>query len=151
MARRSMRCVDVNILVNAHRPESPDHEAYRDWLEAARRADEPLALAGLVLSGFLRVVTNHRVFREPTPLPVAVEFVEALRSTPNVVAVGPGARHWAIFMDLCRGIGARGDDIPDAYLAAIAVEHGATWYSADRGFARFRGLRWVHPLDAGGS
>lgn len=52
-------------------------------------------------------------------------------------------------MELCREIGARGNDISDAYLAVVAVENGATWYGADRGFARFPGLRWAHPLDAG--
>jgi uncharacterized protein len=114
-----------------------------------RRDDEPLALSSLVLSGFLRVVTYHRVFREPTPLATAVDFVQALRSSPNAVSVGPGGRHWDIFLELCREIGAHGDDVPDAYHAAIAVKNGATWYSADRGFARFRSLRWAHPLDAG--
>jgi toxin-antitoxin system PIN domain toxin len=144
-----MRCVDVNVLVYAHRPESPDHERYRDWLEQVRRDDEPLALSSLVLSGFLRVVTHHRVFREPTPLTTAVEFVETLRSSPNAVPVSPGGRHWGIFLALCREIDARGNDVSDAYHAAIAVESGATWYSADRGFARFRSLSWAHPLEAG--
>ena len=144
-----MRCVDVNVLAYAHRPESPDHERYREWLEQVRRDDEPLALSSLVLCGFLRVVTHHRVFREPTPLATAVDFVEALRSSPNAVPVSPGERHWDIFMELCREVGAHGNDVPDAYHAAIAVEHGATWYSADRGFARFRSLRWLHPLESG--
>jgi toxin-antitoxin system PIN domain toxin len=144
-----MRCVDVNLLVYAHRPESPDHERYRAWLERVRRDDEPLALSGLVLSGFVRVVSHHRVFREPTPRDTAIAFVDALRASPNAVPVSPGERHWGIFLELCREIDARGNDVADAYLAAIAVEHGATWYSADRGFARFRSLRWSHPLDAG--
>jgi hypothetical protein len=144
-----MRCVDVNVLVYAHRPESPDHERYRAWLEQARRDDEPLALSSLVLSGFLRVVTHHRVFREPTPLATAVDFVQALRSSPNAVSVSPGERHREIFVGLCREVGARGNDVPDAYHAAVAVENGATWYSADRSFARFRTLRWAHPLDGG--
>ena len=144
-----MRCVDVNVLVYAHRRESPDHERYRDWLEQVRRDDEPLALSSFVLSGFLRVVTHHRVFKEPTPLAAAVEFVEALRSSPNAVSVGPGERHWDIFLQLCREVDARGNDVPDANHAAIAVENGATWYSADRSFARFRSLRWIHPLDPG--
>ena len=143
-----MRCVDVNVLVYAHRPESPDHERYRDFLERIRREDEPLALSSLVLSGFLRVVTHHRVFREPTPLTTAVEFVRVLRSSPNVVSVGPGERHWGIFLGLCREIDASGNDVSDAFHAAIAVESGATWYSADRGFARFRSLRWAHPLES---
>jgi uncharacterized protein len=44
-------------------------------------------------------------------------------------------------------IDARGNDIADAYLAAYALENNATWLSSDRGFARFRRLRWSHPLD----
>jgi uncharacterized protein len=144
-----MRCVDVNVLVYAHRPESPDHERYRAWLEQIRQDDEPLALSSLVLSGFVRIVTHHRVFREPTPLATALDFVQAVRSSPNAVWVAPGPRHWDIFLQLCSEIGGRGNDVSDAYHAAIAVENGATWYSADRGFARFRSLRWAHPLDTG--
>jgi toxin-antitoxin system PIN domain toxin len=142
-----MRCVDVNVLVYAHRPESPDHERYRDWLEQIRRDDEPLALSNQILAGFMRVVSHHKVFREPTPLSTAVEFVRALQSSPNTVSVSPGERHSAIFLDLCGEIDARGNDVMDACHAAIAVEHGAVWYSADRGFARFHSLRWSHPLE----
>lgn len=142
-----MRCVDVNVLVFAHRPESPDHEAHRLWLDAARAAPEPLGLSDFVASGFLRVVTHPRVFREPTPLGVALEFVDALRASPATTAVAPGDRHWGIFTDLCRRVGAKGNVVPDAYLAALAVEQGSVWVSADRGFARFPGLRWAHPLD----
>ena len=87
-----MRCVDVSVLVFAHRPESPDHERYRGWLDLARRDDEPLALSDLVLSGFLRVVTHHRVSWEPTPLGTAMEFVQGLASSPNALRIGPGER-----------------------------------------------------------
>jgi toxin-antitoxin system PIN domain toxin len=142
-----MRCVDVNVLVYAHRPEAPDHDRYRAWLDEARSADEPLGVSPLVLSGFLRVVTHPRVFQEPTPLAVALAATEALRAGPNALAVEPGPRHWEIFTDLCRRADARGNLVPDAYLAALAIEHGGVWYSADRGFARFAGLRWRHPLD----
>lgn len=141
-----MRCVDTNVLVYAHRPESPDHERYRDWLDGCRGGDEALGLSALVLSGFLRVVTHPRVFRDPTPLDVALAFVEALRGTPQALGVAPGERHWGIFTRLCAEADARGNLVPDAYLAAMAIEAGATWYSADRDFARFSGLRWRHPL-----
>ena len=141
-----MRCVDVNVLVHAHRPEAPQHESYRDWLEDARVADEPLGLADLVLSGFLRVVTHPRVFREPTPLPVALDVVTRLRATPNAVRVAPGDRHWPIFTSLVNDADARGNRVPDAYLAAMCIEQGATWYSADRDFARFPGLDWRLPV-----
>lgn len=142
-----MRCVDVNLLVYAHRPEAPDHDRYRAWLEKARRADEPLGLSPLALSGFLRVVTHPRVFREPTPLTVALETVEVWRATPNAIELMPGARHFAIFTRMCRASDARGNLVPGAYLAAMALERGATWYSADRGFARFDELDYRHPLD----
>lgn len=143
-----MRCVDVNVLVYAHRRESPDHERYRDWFDAARQAPEPLGLAAIVASGFLRVTTHPRVFKEPSPLPVALDFVDAVRRSPSTVPVLPGPRHWDIFRALCERVGATGNTIPDAFLAAIAIEQGATWVSADRSFAGFPDLRWQHPLDA---
>lgn len=144
-----MRCVDVNLLVYAHRRESPDHDAYRRWLDDALRHDEALGLFDLVLSGFLRVVTHPRVFKEPTPLEPALTFVETLRTAPNALKIAPGPRHWDIFARLCRTADARGNHVPDAYLAALAIEQGATWWSADRGFARYSDLRWRHPLEPG--
>ncbi len=141
-----MLCVDVNVLVYAHRAESPAHDEYRDWLEAARVAPEPLGLADLVLSGFLRVVTHPRVFRDPTPLGLAVDFVEDLRDSDAVVTLAPGERHWGIFLDLCQRAEAKGNLVPDAFLAGLAVEQGATLVTADRGFARFPGLKVVHPV-----
>ena len=104
-------------------------------------------MSDLVLSGFVRVVTHPRVFVEPTPLVVALSFAELVRTAPASVKVSPGARHWELFRDLCEKTGARGNAVPDAYLAALAIELGATWISADRGFSRFSGLRWQHPLD----
>lgn len=144
-----MRCVDVNVLVYAHRPESPDHARYRDWLNHARRADEPLGVSSLVLSGFLRIVTHPRIFRDPTPLTDAMNFVESMHTAPNALWVQPGHRHWQIFTRLCRATDTRGNLVPDAYLAALAIEQGATWYSADRNFARFPELRWRHPIETG--
>jgi uncharacterized protein len=142
-----MRCVDVNVLVYAHRPEAPEHDRYRQWLEEARRADEPLGLPSIVLAGFARVVTHPRVFRDPTPLRDAFAFISALERGSNLVAAEPGPRHWSIFQRVGTSADARGNRVPDAYLAAIAIERGATLYTADRGFARFADLRWAHPLD----
>lgn len=142
-----MRCVDVNVLVYAHRPEAPSHAAYKAWLEDARRAHEPVGLSGVVASGFVRVVTHPRVFREPTPLGTALGFVEALRASPAVAEVEAGDGHWHVFTRLCRAVEATGNTVPDAYLAALAIEHNATWVTTDRGFARFPELRVVHPLD----
>ena len=143
-----MRCVDVNVLVYAHREDLPEHEPYRDWLEDSRGGDEPLGLSDLVLSGFVRVVTHPRIFREPTPLDIAIAFAQTLRDSPNALSLAPGSRHWKIFARLCRDADARGNLVPDAYLAALVIETGGTWYSADRGLARFADLDWRHPLDA---
>jgi toxin-antitoxin system PIN domain toxin len=87
------------------------------------------------------------VFRDPTPLERALEFTAALRAAPNALTVAPGPRHWDIFVRLCRSSDARGNLVPDAYLAAMTIERGATWWSVDRGFARFPELRWHHPLE----
>jgi uncharacterized protein len=141
-----MRCVDVNVLVYAHRRESPDHERYVAWLDDARRGPEPLGLPSVVGTGFVRVVTHRRIFRDPSPLDEALQFVRALRSGPSVLDLEAGPRHGELFERLCREADARGNLVPDAHLAAVAVEHGATLYSADRSFARFASLRWRHPL-----
>ncbi|GMU77336.1 MAG: hypothetical protein AMXMBFR46_01370 [Acidimicrobiia bacterium] len=106
---------------------------------------EPVGLSQHVAAGFLRVVTHPRIFREPTPTRVALQFVDAMRASPAVTAIDPGARHWGIFTGLCRSLGLRGNDVPDAFLAAIALEHGATWVTSDHGFGRFPGLRTARP------
>lgn len=143
-----MRCVDVNVLVNAHRVDAPDHERHLAWLDEARVAAEPLGLSDIVLSGFLRVVTHPKVFRDPTPPVTALEFAENVRRSPAAVAISPGERHWEIFTDLCRSADARGNLVPDAFLAALAIENNATFVTADRGFHRFPALRVEHPVDS---
>ena len=142
-----MLLADVNVLVYAHREDAADHERYRDWLLERLNGAEAFGVAELVLSGFLRVVTHTRIFVRPTPLRTAVAFVERIRTHPNCVVIAPGARQWSIFLDLCKRTGAKGNQVPDAYLAALAMESGSEWVTTDRGFARYPGLRWRHPLD----
>jgi toxin-antitoxin system PIN domain toxin len=110
-------------------------------------SDAPFALADPVLAGFLRIVTHPRVFSPPAPIEKALEFAETVRGEPNAVRLTPGDRHWEIFSRLCRAAGARGNLVPDAYLAALAIENGSELITTDRGFARFPGLRWRHPLE----
>jgi len=137
---------DVNVFVYAHRPESPRSDEHRAWLAEALSGPEPFGVSELVLSSFLRIVTNHRVYREPTPPDDALRFCHAVSSAPAAIAVRSGPRHWEIFTSLCEQAQARGNLVPDAYLAALALEHGATWVTTDRGFARFPALRWRTPL-----
>ncbi len=122
-----MQLIDVNVLVYAHREELPEHKDYRTWLQGVLAGDEAYGMADLVLSGFLRVVTNPRVFNIPTPLDVALAFTDRMRSQPNCVPIAPGSRHWDIFTSLCRSAGAKGYLVPDAYLAALAIESGSEW------------------------
>jgi hypothetical protein len=138
---------DVNVLVYAHREDTLDHPRFRDWLEGVLNGPEAFGLSELVLSGFLRVVTHPRVFVSPTPLERALEFAEVLRSAPNRVGLEAGPRHWEIFVRLCRDAKARGNLLPDAWFAALAIESGSEWITTDRDYARFPGLRWRHPLE----
>jgi hypothetical protein len=141
-----MLVADVSVLVDAHRLEAPRHDAMRDWLDIARGGDEPLVLAGVVASSFVRIVTNRRVFVDPATIEVALAFLDELTVSPAVSRIEPGPRHWQLFSDLCRTAAVTGDLVPDAWLAAIALENRATRITADRGFGRYPGLRWRDPL-----
>jgi toxin-antitoxin system PIN domain toxin len=140
-----MLCVDVNVLVDAFRADAPAHAETRAWLDDARRGSEPLALLPEVASAFVRIVSNRRIWRLPSSAADALSFVTALRASPAVHWQHAGPRQWEIFDDLVRELGLTGDDVPDAYLAAAALEAGATFVTSDRGFARFRDLRVVAP------
>lgn len=143
-----MRCVDVNVLVNAFRDDVERHAEHRAWLIRAATDDELLGLPTTSIDGFLRVVTHPRVFARPAPIGEAVAFAGALLRGARVVEVRPGEHHRRILHDLLSELELRGNDVPDASLAALAIERGATFWSSDRGFARFPMLRWRHPLDA---
>lgn len=143
-----MFCVDVNVLVDAHRKDQPGHEVVKSWLDAARRGREPLGVPSIAASGFIRIVTHPRIFREPTTTSIAVDFVERLLRSPAAQTMVPADRHLGIFSSYCRELALKGNDIPDAYLAALAVEQGATFVTGDRGFRRFRDLRVLRPGDA---
>jgi toxin-antitoxin system PIN domain toxin len=144
-----MLLCDVNVLVYAHREDAVDHDGYRTWLERQLAGRAAFGWSDLVASGFLRVVTNRRVFPTPTPLAAAIAFLDDVRRAPVVTAVTAGPRHWDVFVDLCRRSRAAAALVPDAYLAALAIESGCEWATADRGFARFPGLRVRHPLEEG--
>jgi toxin-antitoxin system PIN domain toxin len=140
---------DVNVLVYAHREDAPGHPGFRSWLDETLASDAPYGISDLTLSGFIRVVTHPRVFKVPSPIEAAVRFADELREHPNAVVISPGSRHWDIFTRLCAEVSVRGNLVPDAYLAALAIETGCEWVTTDRDYARFPGLRWRHPLQGG--
>lgn len=141
-----MLLLDVNVCVYAIRRDSVDHDAYRAWVEHVLVGEEPVGISELVLSGVIRLITNHRVFREPSSTAQALEACSALRLAPAAVALRPGPRHWDIFESLCAAVSAKANTVPDAYHAALAIENGATWITTDHGMARFPGLRWRPPF-----
>jgi toxin-antitoxin system PIN domain toxin len=124
-----------------------NHIAYRRWLEDCISSDQGYGMSDLVLSGFLRIVTHPRIFKLPTGWEDALRFASEVRSQPNCIVVAPGVRHWEIFTRLCRAAGVKGNLVPDAYLAALAIESGSEWITTDRDYSRFPGLRWRHPLE----
>jgi hypothetical protein len=142
-----MKLCDVNVLVYAHRTDaSPEHPDYARWLMQMAGAQEAFGLSEAVLAGFVRVVTNPRIFREPTPVDQALRFCENLRACPQACILRPGDRNWAIFQKLCNDLPAKGKLAADAWHAALAIEYDCTWISTDNDFARFPSLRWKHPL-----
>ncbi len=142
-----MILADVNVLLYAFRADYRDHTRYRRWLEEAVSGPEPFGISTLVLSGFIRVLTHPRIHVEPSPLDEALDFTERLLQQPACVIVGPGPRHWSIFVSLCRQSRAGGNLVADAYLAALAIESGSEWVTTDRDYSRFPRLRWKHPFD----
>jgi toxin-antitoxin system PIN domain toxin len=141
-----MLLLDVNVCIYAIREDSTDHEAYRRWVGEVLTGEEPVGISELVLSGVIRLLTNHRVFRQPSTTTQALEACNSLRSAPAAIPLRPGPRHWGIFDSLCTEVAAKANAVPDAYHAALAIENGATWITTDRSFARFSGLRWRPPF-----
>lgn len=137
---------DVNILVYSFRKESNRHEDYLAWLTKSLIGSEPVGISELVLSGFVRIVTNRRIFKEPSTTHEAMNFCDAVLGGPTAIPVRPSPRHWEIFAGLCRKASVRANLVPDAYHAALAMDHDATWITTDRDFARFPDLRWATPL-----
>ncbi|MDR1294941.1 MAG: PIN domain-containing protein [Bifidobacteriaceae bacterium] len=134
---------DVSVMVAALRPDHPHHDLAADWYDAAHGSGD-LAISSLVIAGTLRVLTNRRIFVEPTPLKAAVAAISAVLEQAPLVH--PGARHWEILARLCEASGVVGGDISDAQHAALALEFDATWVTTDSDFGCFPGLRWTNLL-----
>lgn len=138
--------MDVNVLVYAHRQDMKNHSEFYTWLEDVVNSNSAYGYSELVLSGFLRVVTHPKIFEEPSSLKMALSFINQLRLQPNALCVSPGNLHWDIFQNLIETTKAKGNLIPDAYHAALAIESGSEWVTTDKGFKRFKGLKFSHPL-----
>ena len=141
-----MRLIDANVLLYAVDSSSPAHEPARRWLEEALSGREAVTFAWTTLLAFLRITTLPRLLAEPLTVEEASTHVSSWLGQPNVSVVEPGERHWSLLCGLLSQSQARGNLVPDAHLAALAIEHGAVLCTTDHDFARFPGLRWLNPL-----
>lgn len=140
---------DVNVLVFAFRREIDQHEQYAAWLTQLVGGADELALHDAAVAGFLRVVTNPRIFDRPAPTALALDFVHRLVTAPRARWLAPSRTTWARFEEIVRqDAGVRANLVPDALLASLALAHGCRLATTDRGFARFPGLDWFDPAGA---
>lgn len=140
-----MLLFDVNVGVQAMRRDLPDHEACSAWLTEAASGPEHLGVSTLVLQAIMRIVTNHRVFKEPSSTAEALTFAQSILAAPSSVPVIPGQHHWRIFSELAAEHSLTGNALPDAYFAALALENRATWATLDKDFRKFKDLRLLDP------
>ncbi len=141
-----MILVDVNLLVYSVIVEQPQHFAANAWLDQQLNGSAKVGVPWPSLLGFLRLVTNGRLFSTPLSIDAAWSVVEAWLKCPAVWTPQATNAHSEILRGLLEGSAVRANLVPDAHLAALAIEHGLTLCSTDGDFARFRGLRWSNPL-----
>ena len=141
-----MILVDANLLLYSHNADLPQHRPAAQWWDRQLNANPAVALCWPVLSAFIRLATNPRVFVRPLAIGKASDCVESWITRPNVCLIGPTSSHWAIFREVLEECQATGNLVSDAHLAALAIEHGCELQSTDADFSRFTKLKWRNPL-----
>lgn len=139
--------VDANLLLYSVDSASPHHREAQAWLGGVLSGTVRVGLPWQSIGAFLRVITNPRVFANPWSAAQAQEQVDAWLASPVVWVPPATERTVAIYAALARRHHVTGNLVPDAQLAALALENGVAVVSADTDFARFREVRWVNPLD----
>ena len=143
-----MILLDANLLVYAHVASFTQHEPARSWLDAQLNGNTRVGFPWPSILGFLRIVTNPRVFQRPEPMAEAWRQAGAWLDCDNAWIPQPAERHRDILGTLLAGPGVQANLVPDAHLAALAIEHGLVLCSTDGDFGRFPDLRWRNPLTA---
>lgn len=141
-----MILVDANLLIYAFDNTSSHHLAARQWLDGQLSGSAAVGLPWESIAAFLRIVTNPRIYSRAASTATAWRQVQEWLACDVAWIPPPTERHASILCDLLLSPGVRANLVPDAHLAALAIEHGLTVCSADSGFARFAGLRWTNPL-----
>jgi toxin-antitoxin system PIN domain toxin len=138
--------VDANLLLYAHNRSAPEHAAARAWFERALSGADRIGVPWPSILAFVRLASNPVVFREPITPAAAWQVVRQWLRQENVWIPTPGTTHGEIFESLLADRRVTSRMVPDAHLAALAIEHGLTLCSTDGDFARFAGLPWNNPL-----
>lgn len=141
-----MILIDANLLIYACVSGFAQHQTARQWLEHVLNQGPRVGLPWPSLLAFVRLVSNPRLFAQPQSITEAWLQVEEWLNVPGVWIPVPGERHREILGGLLRGAGIQSNTVPDAHLAALAIEHGLTLCSSDGGFGRFPNLRWDNPI-----
>lgn len=143
-----MKLPDVNVLIAAANHESDRFAEANRWLKHALAGPEPIGFAWTTITGFVRLATKRAVFQEPLSVDDAFDAAKTWLSTPAALVVDPGELHLEIMRSLLTDLGTAGNLVPDAHLAALALENHATVVSYDADFGRFAGVRWERPAVA---
>jgi hypothetical protein len=142
--------VDSNILVHAHRRDSPWHTAARDAVRELAEATTPWAIPWPCVHEFLNIVTHPRIYRPPTTLPRALAQVDAWLSSPSLVSIGEADGYWPVLRALVHTARTVGPRIHDGRIAAICAQHGVReLWTADRDFGSFPAIAVRNPLVSG--
>ncbi len=141
-----MILVDANLLLYAKVSDYPEHIRTRLWLEGQINGNTRVGLPWPSLLAFVRIATNPRVFEQPLSVRDAWEQVRDWLNLPMVWIPSPTHQHAEILGELLVTTGSVGNLVPDAHLAALAIEHGLTLCSSDGDFGRFPRLHWRNPL-----
>ena len=141
-----MILVDANILLYAENTDVPQHAKAVQWWDEQLSTQPAIRLPWPVLCAFIRISTNHRVFRSPLMIGQAADRVSSWLERPNVQTLETTPRHWTLFRQMLEGGQATGNLVSDAHLAALAIEHNCELFSSDADFARFPKLKWRNPL-----
>jgi len=138
--------VDANILLYAEDSLQSRHQQARAWWDGQLSGTGVVCLCWTVLSAFIRIGTNPRVFEHPLSLEQALTRVQSWLDQPCTRVVRPTERHWTVFKQVLTDGQAVANLVTDAHLAALAIEHGCELASTDSDFARFPKLKWRNPL-----
>jgi uncharacterized protein len=132
--------VDANVLLYAVNESDDKHERSRAWLDGALNGQTPVGFAWITLLAFVRLSTKVGLFPSPLAVDEALDRVQDWTAQPPSVVLEPTTRHLAVLAGLLQEVGAGGNLVNDAHLAALAVEHGATIITYDTDFGRFPGV-----------